>query len=51
MFTKVITESVFCSNSCILEGKHKFQWIITFTKQALAMIYDDRNIYKSKGMF
>ena len=30
-----------------LEGKNKFQWVITFSKEALAQIYDDRNIYKS----
>ena len=32
-----------------LEGKHKFQWVITFSKKALVQIYDDPDIYKSDG--
>ena len=32
-----------------LEGKHKFQWVITFSKENLAKIYDDPDIYKSDG--
>ena len=30
-----------------LEGKNKFQWVITFSKKALKKIYDDPNILKS----
>ena len=51
MIIKVILASIFYSNSCVLEGKHKFQWIITFTKEALAKIYDDGEAYKSDGKY
>ena len=32
-----------------LEGNHKFRWVITFSKENLAKIYEDPNIYKSEG--
>ena len=47
MIIKVNTTALITHTT--LEGNHRFQWVITFSKEALAQIYDDPDIYKDDG--